>query len=246
MAQNDNVNKVLFDIERLTEKDKEAVLQAIVQSKYEKTLEEQVTLNKKKYIGRPSRMLPHVTERLLIALRQGASINMACKFAGISFDLFNIWSKKARSYQDTLRQVVKKEAEFEAIPENKGKSYKLTPYERSIVERPSKEVIECVELFQLIDQAIAECGVRDLGYISKAAANGAWTAAAFRLSKRFPDEYGAKAEEQANINVNVGFNYVEVNRAIPIAKTKDLKEAERRSISAAEQGYIEVDSTDVN
>lgn len=238
MEQIEKVNNVLFEVEQLTEKDKEAVLQSLVESKYRKSLEERIDLSKKKNIGRPSKMQPHITERLLIALRQGASIDMACKFAGISHDLYQIWAKKARDYQDTLRKIETRRIEHEAIGVG---AFKLTPYEKNITEKANKETMDCVELFVLIDQAIAECGVRDLSLITKAAQQGAWTAAAFRLGKRFPNDYGARAEEQAQINVNVGFNYVEINRAVPLARPKDFREAERRSISAAEQGFIDAE-----
>lgn len=239
MARSEEVQEVFFQLEKLTDKDQESVLQHLVQRKYEQRLEERVGLEKKRFIGRPSRMQPEVIERLLIALRQGASISMACKFAGISDDLFKIWGKKARDYQDTLRKITQRELEAEALGES---DFKLTPYEDSIINRASKETIDCVELFALIDQAIAECGVRDLNAITKAANNGAWTAAAFRLSKRFPEEYG-NTPEQTNINVNVGFQYVEVNKALPKeVEPKHLRAAEEQSIRAAELGIIEVDA----
>lgn len=247
MEQIEKVNNVLFELEQLTEKDKEAVLQSLVESKYRKTLEERIDLSKKKNVGRPSKLQPHITERLLIALRQGASIDMATKFAGISHDLYQIWAKKARDYQDTLRKIEQRRIEFEVEYEargRKGRKFVLTPYEKNITENANKETMDCVELFVLIDQAVAECGVRDLSLITKAAQNGAWTAAAFRLGKRFPNDYGARADEQAQINVNVGFNYVEINRAVPLARPKDFREAERRSISAAEQGIIDVEASE--
>lgn len=246
MSDKEKVLDLLVDYEQLTTAQQEAVLQKLVEKKYERTLQERVGLEKKKFIGRPSKMQPEVIERLLMALRQGASINMACKFAGISSEIFSIWAKRAREYQDALMKVTKRELEYEATYQATGEKFKLTPSEKRILEKPTKDVIDAIELFVLIDQAIAECGVRDLASISKAANNGAWTAAAFRLSKRFPQEYGARAEEQAQINVNVGFGYVEINKALPNRTREDIRRDEDNVARQIEQGVIDVESRDIN
>ena len=57
-------------------------------------------------IGRPSRLTPVVTERLLHALRTGNARVVACRYAGISEPTFHRWMTDDRPEFRECREVV--------------------------------------------------------------------------------------------------------------------------------------------
>ena len=104
-------------------------------------------------------------ERLLAAIRLCASLNKACAFAGLHPETFRRWRRKA-------------EAEIRRREDP--------------AETPDPEMEPYVELYQEVEQAEGEATVAMLGQIEKAALNGNWQAAAWKLERRFPDEYSRR------------------------------------------------------
>jgi hypothetical protein len=66
-------------------------------------------------------------------------------------------------------------------------------------EKPYRQFADAV------DQAMAESEARDLAVILKAAEKN-WTAAAWRLERRFPDRYGRNDRTKVEAKVDVEIN----------------------------------------
>lgn len=103
---------------------------------------------------------PDVKERILQALRIGATYEHACAYAGISND--TLW----RYRKDAAFRMEVEKAEGQAV-------------------------------------------VGWLAKIEKAASDGEWTAAAWKLERRYPELYGRRVQEvrarvDANLDVHVG------------------------------------------
>jgi transposase len=107
--------------------------------------------------GRPSKLTPTTQRRLLDALSAGATYDLACKYAGISFQTFINWRERA---------------------EAGGKANQ--PY---------------VELFDELQKAEGEAAVKWLLKIERAASNGNWQAAAWKLERRYKEQYGRLIHE---------------------------------------------------
>lgn len=98
--------------------------------------------------GRKSKYTPETIEKLTHALSMGATYELACAYAGISFDTFNDWRK------------------------------------------------EKVEFLEAIKEAEGRAVVGWLAKIEKAANDGNWQAAAWKLERRYPRDYGRTVQEQ--------------------------------------------------
>lgn len=66
--------------------------------------------------------------------------------------------------------------------------------------RPS--IPELFEFFEGVKKATAEARIERLAHIEKAGRDGTWTAAAWWLERRYPDEYGRR--ERRDITVRAG------------------------------------------
>jgi len=101
-----------------------------------------------------------VIERLIDAVSKGASYILACNYAGISPVTFNKWMKKGEE--------------------------QLEDYDDGIIEKGD----EFLEFYMSIRAAEGEAAKGWLTIIDQAATNGDWKAAAWKLEKRYPKEYG--------------------------------------------------------
>lgn len=52
-------------------------------------------------MGRPSKFTPEVTEKLIYAIRLGAYYEMACNYAGVSYDVFRKWVVDAQNNESS-------------------------------------------------------------------------------------------------------------------------------------------------
>jgi len=98
---------------------------------------------------------PDAAEKLLAALRLGATYELAAHYAGMSKDTFDRWRAEDASFAAQV-----KEAE----------------------------------------------GAAAVGWLTKieaAASNGEWTAAAWKLERRYPHQYGRQAITQTNYHIDV-------------------------------------------
>lgn len=94
--------------------------------------------------GRPTKYTPEYIDKILEAIRLGAPLTHACRYANVSFETFNEWRKQ---YPEFSEQVKMAEGEM---------------------------VKTCLE------------------QIDTAATSGNWQAAAWRLERRYPHEFGRR------------------------------------------------------
>lgn len=106
--------------------------------------------------GRPTKYTPERADRLIQAIRMGATYELACNYAGISEDTFAAWRKR---YPDLSERV--KEAEGGAA-------------------------------------------VGWLAKIEKAANDGEWQAAAWKLERRYPAQYGRRVVDNTHSSPDGG------------------------------------------
>ena len=106
----------------------------------------------------PSKFTPETVEKLVQGIRLGATYELACKSAGISYQTFNEW-RNGRSFP-------------------KG----VTKAQKS-------------EFSDAIEKAEGDAALQWLAKIEKAASEGAWQAAAWKLERRYPHAYGRVVNE---------------------------------------------------
>lgn len=99
-------------------------------------------------MARKTKYTPDTVEKLTMAIKLGASYELACKFAGISEDTFANWRKRYSDFSDAIQ-----EAEGAGV-------------------------------------------MQWLAKIEKAANDGSWQAAAWKLERRYPQTYGRTVQEQ--------------------------------------------------
>lgn len=109
-------------------------------------------------MGAPSKFTPQTVEKLVQAIRLGATYELAAKSAGISYQTFNEW-RAGRSFPKGTTAAQK--AEFS----------------------------------DAIEKAEGDAAVQWLAKIEKAANDGAWQAAAWKLERRYPGQYGRTVQE---------------------------------------------------
>jgi hypothetical protein len=112
-------------------------------------------------MARPTKLTPEVEERLVHAISEGATYKDACACAGISFQTFLNWKKRA---QRAVEQVGERDGE------------------------PEETADQFVEFFDHVKRAKGEAAVGWLAMIGKAARRD-WKAAAWMLERRYPESY---------------------------------------------------------
>ena len=122
-------------------------------------------------MARPTKLTAEVEERLVHAISVGATYKDACTCAGISFQTFLNWKKRA---QRAVEQVGERDGEPETAD----------PF---------------VEFFDHIKKAQGEAAVGWLAMIGKAARRD-WKAAAWMLERRYPESYDRNRLRPERIN----------------------------------------------
>lgn len=116
--------------------------------------------------GQPLRFLNQsVKNRLFEALYKGASYKLACSYAGITYQTLRTWILKAEEIAELSE---------EEINSHENKIY--------------------YEFYREFNRTISEAAVRWLSKIDEAM-EVQWQAAAWKLERRFPEDYG-KAEKE--------------------------------------------------
>jgi transposase len=111
--------------------------------------------------GQPLKLLrPGVKEKILTALSKGATYNLTCGYAGIGYNTFNEWMKKGKALTDM--------------------------FEEQIENHPHKVYYD---LYCDVKRVESYAALKWLEKID-AAANVHWQAAAWKLERRYPNEYG--------------------------------------------------------
>lgn len=98
-------------------------------------------------MARKSKYTPDTVERIVQAIGQGATYELAAAYGGISYQTFNEWVKAKPEFSEAIKS------------------------------------------------AEGQAAVKWLAKIEKAASNGAWQAAAWKLERRYPHEYGRQVQE---------------------------------------------------
>ena len=123
-------------------------------------------------MARPTKLTPEVEERLVHAISVGATYKDACACAGISYQTFLNWKKRA---QRVMEQMEERGTEPEEITD------------------------QFVEFFDHIKKAQGEAAMGWLTTINKAARRD-WKAAAWMLERRYPESYDRKRLRPERIN----------------------------------------------
>lgn len=103
-------------------------------------------------MGRPTKYTDELVAKLCQAIELGATYELACNYAGITFETFRQWREK--------------KPEFAAR----------------------------------VHEAEGKATVKWLAKIEQAATDGAWQAAAWKLERRYPQQYGRTVQDH-NVNV---------------------------------------------
>lgn len=131
---------------------------------------------------RPTSLTPDTQARVVEAIKQGATYELAAKFAGISYDTFNNWRKRGRAELERLQNPNTK-------PRDKEARY--------------------VQFFEAVEKAEGDATVHWLAIIQKAAFGGNWQAAAWKLERRYYRAYGRQAhtvEHEGKIAFELSFD----------------------------------------
>lgn len=100
----------------------------------------------------------------------GATYELAAQYGGISYVTFNTWQKRGQK-------------ELERV-EAAGKGAAIREKERLFVD-----------FYRATKKAEAEAAIMWLALIEKAANEGTWQAAAWKLERRYPHRYGKTVTE---------------------------------------------------
>lgn len=123
--------------------------------------------------GRPTKLTPETVKKLTDAIQAGATYALACKYAGISYDVFNDWRRRADEELARRQNPRVKEGTPEWI---EGEGF--------------------IQFLQSIQKAEGNAALGWLLKIEQAANNGQWQAAAWKLERRYPQEYGRTVVQQ--------------------------------------------------
>lgn len=121
-------------------------------------------------MARPSKLTADVQDRIVEALKLGATFELAAQYGGVSYHSFNLWRKRGA-------------AELERVA-NARKNASIRESERPYVE-----------FYEATKKAEGEAAVAWLERIEQAARDGAWQAAAWKLERRYPQQYGRTVTE---------------------------------------------------
>jgi hypothetical protein len=119
-------------------------------------------------MGRPTKLTPETEKKIAEAIAMGATYELASMYGGISYDSFALWMKRG-------------EKEFQRLEGDRAK--------------PKETEAPFCRFFMAIKLAEGQAAVRWLGRIEQAARDGEWTAAAWKLERRYPQMYGRRAIE---------------------------------------------------
>lgn len=123
--------------------------------------------------GRPTKLSPKLCEQIADWLRIGVSILTACQAAGIKDDTWREWMR--RGADESRRR------------------------EQGMRHQPKESPF--VTFYAAMHQAVAESEIVDLDRVDKAA-DTIWTAAAWKLERRFPERYALR-DRTINFNIDI-------------------------------------------
>lgn len=122
--------------------------------------------------GRPPKLTEDARKRIVQAIGVGAPLYQAAALAGCSYWSLKTWLDRGEQEQIRLDEAERAESSTEA--------------DRTVI--PSEEPY--LLLFQELRTAEGAAVARWLGRIEQAATEGAWQAAAWKLERRHPQDFG--------------------------------------------------------
>ena len=120
-------------------------------------------------MSRPTKLTLDTQSKIEQAIRMGATYELAAQYGGIAYNTFNEWRKRGL-------------AEIERVDGNARAKIRAE-------ERPF------VEFYEAIQKAEGDAAVGWLAKIEKAANDGSWQAAAWKLERRYPENYNRNRTE---------------------------------------------------
>lgn len=118
--------------------------------------------------GSTPTLTEELIERLASTIRGGAYVETAAAFCGISKDTFYRWLRMAESVVSGQRPDAQSDETTELL----------------------------IKLSDAVKKAMAEAELRDLLVIDRAAQEGVWQAAAWRLERKYHDRWGRREKLQ--------------------------------------------------
>ena len=131
--------------------------------------------------GRPLKLSADTQGQLEKAIKLGSTYKLAAAYAGISYATLNNWMNKGK-------------AELERREKGNGRL--------KVGTAKWDDAQPFVDLLEAIKEAEGIAAVQWLAKIEKAASNGAWQAAAWKLERRYPNEYGRTVVDK-NVSADV-------------------------------------------
>jgi len=141
------------------------------------------TRRPKRKTGRPTVLTAYVIAEYLRARRRGGSDTDCAYMAGIHPDTVRRWRYRLDACD----------------PQIDDTTGKLGTYADDEADPPIPVLFE---FFEDIKRATAEARIERLAHIEKAGQDGTWTAAAWWLERRYPDEYGRRERRDVTVTSN--------------------------------------------
>lgn len=123
-------------------------------------------------MGRPSKLTADTQERIAQGISLGATYELAAQYGGVSYNTFNEWMKRGK--------IEAERREKNSVKEGTVKWDNEQPY---------------LEFYETIKEAEINAVIKWLAKIEKAASGGTWSAAAWKLERRYPHDYGRSVKE---------------------------------------------------
>lgn len=163
--------------------------------------------------GRPTKYDPAAGTLIVQALQVGATLEVAASAAGVHRTTLWRWMKEGFR-QDRVRKA--------PDTDENGKPTLKT----------------AAQFCNAVKKAAAAAEVLDLSFITKAARSGNWTAAAWKLERKYPDRYARPAQRvvheggTTNTNVNVEAGAVDLSK-LTDQELEDLDRLTAKAIDRA-------------
>ena len=135
-------------------------------------------------MARRTKLNADVQRRIIQAIQEGATYELAAQFGGITRTTLYYWLKKGEEIKEEQEQV----EQYEAVGE----------------EDP------LLTFFNEFKKAEAICCVGALAVIKKEARTGTWQAAAWLLERRFPQQYARNQQPAVQLTIDVDAEEINV------------------------------------
>ena len=137
-------------------------------------------------MGRPTSCTPDSTNRIAQGIQLGATYEMAANYGGVSYDSFLNWMKRGKA------EIERRQSS--RVQEDTARWQREQTY---------------VQFFEAIKKAESVGIMGWLAKIEKAANDGQWQAAAWKLERRYPETYARQRIEHTGADGgNINIEYV--------------------------------------